>query len=53
VRELLGLALAVEITVAVGVLIYVVTVAVVTWFADRRIAAVREKAERRIKELGG
>jgi uncharacterized protein (DUF2062 family) len=43
VAALLAIVLKIEVTVAVGVLVYTVTEDIVTWFADRRIAAVRER----------
>lgn len=54
--ELVVILLKIEMTVAVGVLVYTVTEDIVTWFADRRIAAVRERervalAKPKLKEM--
>lgn len=48
---LLALVLKIEVTAAVGVLVYVTTEDIVTWFADRRIAAVRERERVALAEL--
>lgn len=49
--DLLGLILAVEITLAVFVLVYTVTEDIVTWFADRRIRALRERERAMVAEI--
>lgn len=40
----LGAVLAVEVAAAVSVLVYVVVEDIVTWFADRRIEALRQRS---------